>query len=469
MARRVLGNVAASIVLATLYLAGLAAPATSAPYQLDGGRGRELVVTSQDALVIIPGSPKGSTPERARLLDQPDGIGQVAKVGSGDVNGDGDEDLVVAGAESGDQAVGRVAIIPGGNNGLLPDRTYHLQPDESWSWFGDEILVADVDRDGFDDVIASYWQTEPSPVPIGPRERTLRAAVFWGSPNGVSRGGALEVVVRTTAEADQPPLLLLGAGDVSDDANPELVLVDPGLGSENDTPRAGSMLVCRIDPMREYSCREPVEVAGGVGDVVVGDVVGGLRDDIVLGHPYFEFSGRIELFRSTASGLAPPVTVTPQSPGVPGKSGDNDLFGASLATANVDRDGKLDLAIGAPGRNNNAGRVTLLYGHRLALGQGDDTLIDQETSGVPGRSETDDNFGTDLSLVDTDGNGSADLVVGAFGEDNFNGAVTVVRATAAGRLVPRSTATLIRPGNVGLPREGSDRNIQLYFGNHIGS
>jgi hypothetical protein len=98
-------------------------------------------------------------------------------------------------------------------------------------------------------------------------------------------------------------------------------------------------------------------------------------------------------------------------------------------------DGYRDTAIGAPcagvGSASCAGAVVVLYGSSSGVSAARRSVITQNSTGVPGSSETGDAFGTSVRLVDLDRNGKADLVVGT-GYENGYGAVTVLKGTASG-------------------------------------
>lgn len=94
-------------------------------------------------------------------------------------------------------------------------------------------------------------------------------------------------------------------------------------------------------------------------------------------------------------------------------------------------------------------------------------MISQQTPSVTDRDEPHDSFGHAVALLDVDGNRAADLVVGAPGENSAAGAVTVVRATAAGRLAPRAATSVLRPRHFGIDGNSSDPQ-SARMGSHLG-
>lgn len=83
-------------------------------------------------------------------------------------------------------------------------------------------------------------------------------------------------------------------------------------------------------------------------------------------------------------------------------------------------DGYQDLAVAAPrGKVDGqaqAGYVAVVYGSAKGLDLTHKQVLSQNTPGIPGAAETNDDYGDGLAAGDLDGDGYADLVVGAPGE-----------------------------------------------------
>ncbi|WP_328871280.1 FG-GAP and VCBS repeat-containing protein [Streptomyces sp. NBC_00287] len=94
-----------------------------------------------------------------------------------------------------------------------------------------------------------------------------------------------------------------------------------------------------------------------------------------------------------------------------------------LAKADFNGDGVADTATAAPhatvSGHKGAGYIAVTYGSRtLALKEQSRKVHHQNSSGVPGSAEADDQFGSAMTAADLDGDGYTDLVVGSRGEDS---------------------------------------------------
>ncbi|MFE7135840.1 hypothetical protein ACFVIM_33820 [Streptomyces sp. NPDC057638] len=144
---------------------------------------------------------------------------------------------------------------------------------------------------------------------------------------------------------------------------------------------------------------------------------------------------------SLMGGLAPAAVASPDKPG-------SGTTRPAKADSDFNGDGYGDLVANIPTTKTdgaqNAGTVVVLYGS--AQGVAKRQLITQNTPGIPGASEAYDNFGGQAVAGDFDGDGYADLAIGADGEDlTVNGDYR----RNAGQI------TLVWGGKHGLARHGA--------------
>jgi hypothetical protein len=200
-------------------------------------------------------------------------------------------------------------------------------------------------------------------------------------------------------------------------------------------------------------------------------------------------AGAVNVLYGTPGGLtgAGGQIFTQNSPGVGSAAEPGDSFGFALAAGDFDHDGFADLAIGAPDENAgtiaNAGAVNVLYGAAGGLTGVGSQIFTQNSLGVPGVAERDDNFGYALAAGDFDSEGFADLAIGAPGEDvgtlDRGGAVNILPGSAGGLTGPGSQIfTQNSPGvpggtelgdNLGLALASDDFNSDSFADLAVGS
>ncbi|GGW63091.1 FG-GAP-like repeat-containing protein [Streptomyces griseoloalbus] len=132
---------------------------------------------------------------------------------------------------------------------------------------------------------------------------------------------------------------------------------------------------------------------------------------------------RTALATATAAALTGGLLVAMAGPAAAAPGTEGDFNG----------DGYRDIAVTAPlasvGGKAKAGAVTILYGSPNGAGAARTQTLTQNSTGVPGAAETDDQFGSHTAPGDYNGDGYTDLAVGAPGEDagdDANGGTVVI-------------------------------------------
>ena len=211
--------------------------------------------------------------------------------------------------------------------------------------------------------------------------------------------------------------------------------------------------------------------AAGCSPGVPGDVNGdGYAEAAVSEFGYAgRFRGAVHVFYGSAAG----VRVSParsalddqyldqDSPGVPGRSEDEDAFGRVTAFGDFDGDRCADLAIAVPGENLGVGGLVVLYGSPTGIRtSGAQSFSLRSLFGLADGSE----FADDLEVADLDGDRIDDLVVASPGHrapgDGGTGTLAVLYGDAD-RLTAGRASALVRAGDEitptasGLERFGS--------------
>jgi len=380
-----------------------------------------------------------------------------ASLASEDLDRDGYADLVVGAPTSYGTpgAHGSVTVFRGSAVGLTQAGAttvaWPSRPDDPTA-FGRSLALADLNGDGWTDIAVGAPDDDGDNGPDHSRLHVLR-----GGPLGYSTGRSYSVMppsgTRWFGE-------VLAVGDVDQDGHPDLV--------ESGTyPTKGSHLsFLRGTDTGPHRAR--LFSTGWAQSLAVGDVTGDGYDDVVAGRPFGRYdnnsrkpyvgAGRVTLFRGSASGLAATgVTVTPESRGVPGSSQYRDFFGASVALADVNDNGRREVVVGVPGRDvgtvKDAGAVVVLRVGPTGFRRTGNRAVTQATAGVAGDPRRAGNFGSAVAVQDRTRDGVPDLLVRSRGRYDEPGILTVLRVLDAPLLAGGTTAEPVLDGT--LPRGGS--------------
>jgi hypothetical protein len=217
--------------------------------------------------------------------------------------------------------------------------------------------------------------------------------------------------------------------DVNGDGDSDLVVGAPG--TTYGTSEVGAVHVFSGSPgglvMSSSWTLAGQQEFGHLGSVVAraGDVNKDGYDDVLIASDprdaeYFPSAGSVSLHLGSSAGLStvPVWSVTD------GRAA--GFFGNAMAAGDVNGDGRVDVVIGAPGAQfEGQGRVALYLGTVAGLSTSPAQVLEDPFVG----SE----FGTTLATADVNGDGFADVVVGAPSQGfTQDGRVSVYEGSAAG-------------------------------------
>ena len=309
--------------------------------------------------------------------------------GAGDVNADGFADLVFGARDAGPD--GFAKIISGRTGETL--RTVTEQNTGSSSWGRRVSCAGDTNVDGFDNVIVEF---------------------FNGRDFNVLVSGRTGEILETRSGNAQ------GVGDFDRDGFDDFVVV-----ADLQTSRVRCAVLSGRDRRVLLEVADPGATFHSNFGVAIasGDVNGDHRLDLIVGAPYSipnaPLGGAVYAFSGTDGRLLiENVSINLR-----------DNLGASIATADVDGDGRDDVIAGAPAAFPSPGYVMVL---------GFDGTHDGRTVALLAGSTGGDNFGLRVAAGDMTGDGRANVVVSATGSDDVG--------TESGKITVFEIASSIDPG-----------------------
>jgi hypothetical protein len=238
-------------------------------------------------------------------------------------------------------------------------------------YFGFAVVAADFNGDGVDDLVTGLPGNDCDFVVWDCGATVLRLGVQGA---GLSSTATRQVQLNGPGDpAFAEYGATLTAGDFNGDGRADLAVGMPGYG---------------VDWERE-----------GAVQIHFGDEFGGLSTGITLLREGFL--------------------------GVPGSPIPQDEFGFAMAAGDFNGDGFDDLAVGIPGDLANKGMVTVAHGAGGGLIPFSGFVMQQGLQGLPDTPEFDEEFGYALAAADFNDDGFDDLAIGVPSEDDV-GAVLVV-------------------------------------------
>jgi MYXO-CTERM domain-containing protein len=381
-------------------------------YQFDT-TGAIPATTDEGAAYLFLGSVMGlsTTPSWTAESNQGGAYFGYAVAGAGDINDDGYDDVMVGSYQydNPQSNEGAVFVYHGSESGLPGAPTLVLEMDQIGSYFGFSVASAgDVNSDGYDDVIVGALNYAINQASEG------GAFIYHGSA-----GGLITPPARTLLGGQESASFgqaVSGAGDTNNDGYDDVIIgADRYNGGQVEE---GGVFVFRgsaagigasHDQLLEVN---QTSAHFGYSLSRAGNVNGDAYDDVIIGAYLYNGGlageGRAFLFTGSGAGLV-------QNAWVAEGNQANANFGISVAgVGDVNNDGKDDVLIGAPaydGGLTDEGRVYLYAGSASGLDATAYWTIDGEQTGA----------GMGLGVGgggDVNGDGYADILVGAYKYDN---------------------------------------------------
>ncbi len=341
---------------------------------------------------------------------------------AGDVNGDGYSDVVV-GAPSNDETgpgAGKVYVYYGSGSGLGLEPAWTALGEAAEDGFGSAVGTAgDVNGDGFDDLVIG-----------APGHGSGRVYVYYGSAAGL---GGVGWMANGQYGGDELGSALGTAGDVNRDGYDDLLV---GAAGYPDGSAYGKVYLYHggangLGTTAAWAASG--QSAGqrfGAAVATAGDVNADGYADAVIGAP---LGNKVYVYHGGPGGLAPSAAWT--------KTGDaGSQFGYAVGMAgDVNGDGYSDIVIGAPMLDPaglaDAGRASGYYGAVGGLSSSPSWSVDGATAGS--------RLGAAVGTAgDVNGDGYADVVIGAYGTESLAGQIRLYQGSPAGlSLTPDRTAS----------------------------
>ncbi len=385
----------------------------------------------------------------------PSSVGPVDGFGtswaSGDFDGDGFTDVAIGSPDdevNGKDRAGSVEILYGTDDGLDLSNPMRFTQDTGGvggsagvgAVFGRVLATGDLDRDGFDDLVIGAPGDN-----VNGHSAAGTFITLFGSRDGLVGAGSRLWSQKSTGIQGGPQAgdrfassLAVGDfdGDGYDDVAAGVPFEDVGedskAGAVNVIPGSSSGLTSSGDSIWTQAS-SGVKGSPQQGDrfglaLASADFDADGRDDLSVGVPFEDEgadlnAGKVNVLFGSSSGItAAGDEIWSQGVnGLVGKAEDNDRLGLELAGGDINGDGFADLVLAAPRESlsgvSGAGAVFVLYGSSGGLAGSGSQVWTEATSGIPGSPEKDDWFGSQVGLHDFNGDGFADLVVGAPRED----------------------------------------------------
>lgn len=454
-------------------------------------------LNSADSRLLIRATENGLPfAETGRIDPGVPGFGEAMAVG--DFNCDSIDDLAIGAPDANANNVvhsGQIVIAYGSGFGLRSNDGIGLSQSspnmpggsEVADYFGWALAAGGLSDDDCDDlVVGTPGEDFEDPIPLFTLTDAGSVTFLQGRSTGMTGVGAFNLPFAAEFGSAGAPesfdlfgqALAIGNLVSAPNSFSELVIGIPGYteGSPFSVLAHGAVNVRgggNAGPLQRNfgravdssCCGQTLDIGDQYGAALaVGNFDGDGLPDVAIGIPGQDVAGDRRAGSVTvmyggvgSAGAGGFLNFNQDSPGVPGNSREEALFGRVLAAGDFDADGDSDLVIGLPGfrlSEPEAGELIIRNGRSDGVNGFDGaSLWSSAEVGLP--NTPGDSFARALAVGDFNGDGFDDLAAGAPGVNTSgvvdSGALVVLYGTAAG--ISITGRQIWHKGSTGIPGE----------------
>ena len=367
--------------------------------------------------------------------------------GAGDINSDGYADVIIGNTETNNGAgtsyviYGNISSANINLNSLSSTQGFSIIGASPNDASGASVSGAgDVNKDGFDDVIIGAPNTNNDAgasyvIYGGSSSSSINLNNLVAYKGFIINGASGKKIVPSTS-GDCSGLSVKGAGDVNGDGFSDVIIGAPDANNYAGISYViyGGTSLYNID-LNNLGVSQGFSIIGaapydqsGYSVSNVGDINKDGFDDIIIGAYYANYAGTSYVIYggTSLSNINLGILNPTQGFSIIGVSADDGSGLSVSGTGDVNGDGFADVIIGAPNANNYAGISYVIYGGTSLSNIDLNNLSVSQGFSIIGASANDKSGSSVSGAGDVNGDGFADVIIGAPDANNNAGISYVI-------------------------------------------